>query len=142
MHKKCVILTLTILVILLGSIICYFVSQSRKDSSQNLSDVSVVEATVLSKKSNYLTVALKKNDTQYPNSFRVEVDRNTKLLKEDYTISIKAIEQGDTIQIYYSGSIGETDPPCLIGCSKIVVITKWILGGYHLRKREYLLCFF
>lgn len=124
MHKKCVILTLTILVILLGSIICYFVSQSRKDSSQNLSDVSVVEATVLSKKSNYLTVALKKNDTQYPNSFRVEVDRNTKLLKEDYTISIKAIEQGDTIQIYYSGSIGETDPPCLIGCSKIVVITK------------------
>lgn len=124
MHKKCVILTLTILVILLGSIICYFVSQSRKDSSQNLSDVSVVEATVLSKKSNYLTVALKKNDTQYPNSFQVEVDRNTKLLKEDYTISIKAIEQGDTIQIYYSGSIGETDPPCLIGCSKIVVITK------------------
>lgn len=124
MHKKCVILTLTILVILLGSIICYFVSQSRKDSSQNLSDVSVVEATVLAKKSNYLTVALKKNDTQYPNSFQVEVDRNTKLLKEDYTISIKAIEQGDTIQIYYSGSIGETDPPCLIGCSKIVVITK------------------
>lgn len=124
MHKKCVILPLTILVILLGSIICYFVSQSRKDSSQNLSDVSVVEATVLAKKSNYLTVALKKNDTQYPNSFQVEIDRNTKLLKEDYTISIKAIEQGDTIQIYYSGSIGETDPPCLIGCSKIVVTTK------------------
>lgn len=124
MHKKCVILPLTILVILLGSIICYCVSQSRKDSSQNLSDVSVVEATVLAKKSNYLTVALKKNDTQYPNSFQVEVDRNTKLLKEDYTISIKAIEQGDTIQIYYSGSIGETDPPLLIRCSKIVVITK------------------
>jgi len=27
---------MTILVILLGSIICYFVSQSRKDSSHNL----------------------------------------------------------------------------------------------------------
>lgn len=51
---------MTILVILLGSIICYFVSQSRKDSSHNLSDVSVVEATVLAQKSNYLTVALKK----------------------------------------------------------------------------------
>ena len=125
MRKKFFVLLLIILVILLtGSFIYYFVNRSEKGSSQNLSDVSVAEATVLAKKINSLTVALEKNDTQYPNSFEVKIDPNTQLLKGDQTISQTSIHKGDKIQIHYSGSVGETDPPCLVGCSKIVVITK------------------